>query len=186
MSDRGTARGSPLLTPRFPRPPLKLLSITCGNVAGYGPYRLRPAKSNWNKKKEIYAKWIYIYMVSLKPRVKGENAGIMVCGVTNMHTRYSGTNSQSKLIKSAFGVSAQALTTGSNLGGDLLQLCHTAEQSCREKLQREATDMAQKQSCCCCFHKSSFIFFTCKKKMYSSLTFVWGKKRSLILRILST
>lgn len=42
-----------------------------------------------------------------------------------MHTRYSWTNTQCKLIKSAFGVSEQALTTGSNLGSDLLKLCHS-------------------------------------------------------------
>lgn len=42
-----------------------------------------------------------------------------------MHTRYSGTNTRRKLIKSAFGVSTQALTTGFNLGGDLLQVCHS-------------------------------------------------------------
>lgn len=42
-----------------------------------------------------------------------------------MHTRYSGTNTGRKLIKSAFGVSTQALTTGSNLGGDLLKVCHS-------------------------------------------------------------
>lgn len=56
-----------------------------------------------------------------------------------MHTRYSGTNTQSKLIKSAFGGSEQALTTGSNLGGDLLKVCHSrAELTLRAEAARRA------------------------------------------------
>lgn len=100
----------------------------------------------------------------LKPRVKGGgNTGIIVCGVTNMHTRYSGTNTQCKLIKSAFGVSAQALTTGSNLGGDLLKLCHS-----RAELRgcREAAHMAQ---------RGEYLFLQVRK-MHLCLKFVAKKK----------
>ncbi len=86
-----------------------------------------------------------------------------------MHTRYSGTNTQCKLIKSAFGVSAQALTTGSNLGGDLLTLCHSrAEQTgCRE-----AADMAGRQIAA----GTRLVLFVQVGKMLPAFQFVLGEK----------
>lgn len=109
------------------RPPLKLLSITSGNVAGYcafiscGPLKCISSKKEGEEKKRRRGGGGLLFTSPpfCLDVLRGEDYTH-----THTHTRYSWTNSQRKLIKSAFGVSAQALTTSSNLAADLLQVCH--------------------------------------------------------------